>query len=88
MSNKSLRVGSIYGDLTLVASDVQRACARTSLVWADDVGDVFASPTSDAHVRPHSIVGIFTFGASVDDIRDDLQAMRRDRARHWIVDSV
>jgi hypothetical protein len=72
----------------LVASDVQRACARTSLIWADDIGDVFASSIKDEHVRPHSIVGIFTFGASVDDIRDDLQAMRRDRARHWIVDSV
>ena len=87
MSSKSPRVGSIYGDLTLVASDVQRACAKTSLIWADDIGDVFASPASETNISAHNIVGIFTFGASIDDIRDDLQAMRRDRARHWIVDS-
>jgi hypothetical protein len=86
MSRKLPRVGSIYGDLTVVASQVQRACAQAPLIWADDLGDVFASPISEESVSAHSIVGIFTFGASVEDIRDDLQAMRRERARHWIVD--
>jgi hypothetical protein len=39
------------------------------------------------NIPPHSIVGIFTFGCPLEDIRDDLQAMRSERARHWIVDS-
>jgi len=85
MSHKLTRVGSIYGDLTLVASDVQRACSSTSLVWTDDIGDVFAAPIS-TNVEPYSIVGIFTLGCPIGDIREDLQAMRTERARHWIVD--
>ena len=86
MSHKLPRVGSIYGDLTLVASDIQRSCSAMSVVWTDDVGDVFVSPMS-TNIPPHSIVGIFTFGCPLEDIRDDLQAMRSERARHWIVDS-
>jgi hypothetical protein len=85
MSHKIPRVGSIYGDLTLVASDVQRACSATSLVWTDDIGDVFVAPVS-AKIEPHSIVGIFSVGCPIADIRDDLQAMRSERARHWIID--
>lgn len=86
MSRKLSPVGSIYGDLTVVASQVQRACAQAPLIGADDLGDVFAWPISEENVGTHSIVGIFTFGASIEGIRDDLQAMRRERARHWIVD--
>jgi hypothetical protein len=86
MSLNIPRVGSLYGDLSLVASDVLRACTSTSLVWADDVGGVFVAPASQQGIAPHSIIGMFTFGVPLADIRDDLESMRRDRARHWIVD--
>ena len=85
MSPKLPRVGSIYGDLGVVAADVQRACVSTSLVWTDDIGGVFVGPTSSA-VQPQSIIGMFTAGCPVGDILDDLQAMRTERARHWIQD--
>jgi len=85
MPAKLPRVGSIYGDLTRVALDVQRACGSTSLVWTDDIGDVFVSPCT-ATAASHNIVGVFTLGCSLDEIREDLQAMRTERARNWIVD--
>jgi hypothetical protein len=87
MLSKLSRVGSIYGDLGLVAANVERACTGTSIVWADDVGDVFVSALGTREIASRSIVGIFTFGASIPYIQDDLQAMRSERARQWIVDA-
>jgi len=86
MSLTTPRVGSLHGDLSLVASDVQRACTDTSLVWADDVGGIFVAPASQQGIAQDSIIGMFTFGVSLADIRDDLESMRRERARSWIVD--
>ncbi len=86
MSLATTRVGSLYGDLTSVATAVQRSCIGTSMVWADDIGGIHVVPPARSGISPHNIVGIFTLGVSLADIRDDLEAMRRERARYWIAE--
>lgn len=84
----SVHVGSLTDDTTALAGKVYRTLMDgPRLVWANDDGGVFSSEPEDGSGMPPSwIAGTFAFGQPVEEIEGDLLALRRERAKDWILD--
>jgi hypothetical protein len=81
-------LGSLYDDLTAVASKVYGELVHGErTVWADDEAKVYAIHPDAAKDLPASwIAGTFSMGHPIGEVEDDLRALLRERARSWIVD--
>jgi hypothetical protein len=84
----TVSVGSLSEDMKNLAGKVyQTLMDGPRLVWADDDGRVYSGePNDDVRVPPSWIAGTFAFGQPADDIEGDLLALRRERAKDWIID--
>jgi hypothetical protein len=84
----TVSVGSLREDMTALAAKVyQTLMDGPRLVWADDDGRVYSGePSDDNRVPPSWIAGTFAFGQPAGDIEEDLRALRRERAKDWIID--
>ena len=80
-------LGSIRGDLPLVALRLQGRVADCPLAWVDDRGDVFVAAGDDVAGIPDAwLLGRYALGVTAADIEADLRAMRDERARDWRFD--
>ncbi len=84
----TVSVGSLTEDMTALAGKVYRTLMDgPRLVWADDDGRVYSGEPVDSQCVPPSwIAGTFAFGQPAEDIEGDLLALRRERAKDWILD--
>lgn len=84
----TVSVGSLTENITALVGKIYRTLMDgPRLVWADDDGHVYSGePADDQRVPPSWIAGTFAFGQPAEDIEGDLLALRRERAKDWILD--
>lgn len=81
------RVGCLSDPLAQLAMRiVEYIATRVSMVWVDDLSEVFVAASDPARSIPaHWLVGTYTCGMPARDIEDDLRAVLAERARDWII---
>lgn len=74
-------VGSLVGDLGVIALNLQHALKQADIVvWADHCAEVyFAAADSCPEVAVDALVGTYGVAARMADIEADLDVMRSER---------
>ncbi|MEO5559135.1 MAG: hypothetical protein ABIO49_05030 [Dokdonella sp.] len=85
---KNLPIGSLHGDLRLIADRICKTVADSMLmVWVSDRAEVFAGAGNiERDIALHCIVGTYSMGMQVNDVLDDLQEALRERDRIGLLD--
>jgi hypothetical protein len=87
---KSKSIGSLRGDLEVLASRISRATRDSQvMVWVTDMAEVHADQDNGVHaasINASSIVGTYTMGMDPFGIVEDLREARRERLRCGVLD--
>lgn len=81
-------VASLRDDLGASARRILDACVSSTLTfWIDDLSIIHGERPADIPSMVESLImGTYGVGTPIEDIEDDLRAVRSERARSWIAD--
>lgn len=87
---KSKSIGSLRGDLEIIANRISRATRDSQItVWVSDMAEVHAEQEGSGQtgeVGASAIVGTYTMGMDPFGIIEDLREARRERLRCGVLD--